>query len=341
MNAEGIALPPELLSQIAGFLFDPCKNRIVQQNVRPLRDHLLEYREGLIAKADTAKHVRDTVRRARLILRLCRATQWAHLTPTAIIIAVNKLRASRPRRASFGLATVNHYIQSMKAFCSWMVSDYRAERSPCLSLRPYNARTDVRRPRRPLTADEVLRLIDAANKGPVIASIPGHERALMYVLACTTGLRANELETLTSDSFQLAGDSPTVTVAASYSKHRRTDVVPLRADVAELVRAYLAITPRSTKLFRRPSGNGTRALQVDLAAAGIPYCLNGRWADMHAQRHTFVSNLFETGATPKEAQTLARHSDARMTLAVYAHTQTTKQRAAVERLPAPVPRLGK
>jgi integrase len=173
-----------------------------------------------------------------------------------------------------------------------------------------------------------------AKQGETIAGIPAGERSMMYALALTTGLRAGELQSLTRASFMVSGDKPHVIVEAAYSKHRRRDEVPLRSDVAGYVRAYLAETGRDVKLFRRPASNGTRALRVDLEAAGIEYCVDGKFADFHSQRHTFVSNLFDSGATPKEAQTLARHQDPRLTLGRYAHVAAA-QRAAIERLPAP------
>ncbi len=56
----------------------------------------------------------------------------------------------------------------------------------------------------------------------------GPERALLYRVAAETGLRAGELRSLTARSFALAGDAPTVTVAAAYSKNRREAVLPLK-----------------------------------------------------------------------------------------------------------------
>ncbi len=41
------------------------------------------------------------------------------------------------------------------------------------------------------------------------------------------------------------------------------------------------------------------------------------------------------GLSPKMAQTLARHSDIRLTLGVYTHVELHDQTAAIESLPAP------
>ena len=51
----------------------------------------------------------------------------------------------------------------------------------------------------------------------------GPDRAMLYFVALETAFRWNELRSLTAGSFRLEGSSPTVTVSAAYSKHRRED----------------------------------------------------------------------------------------------------------------------
>jgi hypothetical protein len=80
-------------------------------------------------------------------------------------------------------------------------------------------------------------------------------------------------------------------------------------------------------------------LRVDLAAAGVPYCVEGvngnEYADFHALRHTFVSALAAAEVGPKELQTLARHSDPRLTLGLYTHARSAELVKAVGRLKVP------
>src|SRR5262249_55902504 len=86
-----------------------------------------------------------------------------------------------------------------------------------------------RRRRRALREDLFGNLLEAAAAGPSFRGVGGPDRVLLYTLAANTGFRASELASLTPRSFDLAADPPTVTVEASYSKHRRQDVQPLRA----------------------------------------------------------------------------------------------------------------
>src|ERR1700730_5094747 len=61
----------------------------------------------------------------------------------------------------------------------------------------------------------------------------------------------------------------------------------------------------------------------------------GLFADFHAHRHTFISNLSKANVAPKLAQDLARHSDIRLTMNVYTHLERNAQQAAIESLPGP------
>ena len=80
-------------------------------------------------------------------------------------------------------------------------------------------------------------------------------------------------------------------------------------------------------------------LRIDLAAAGVPYVVETPdgpgFADFHAMRHSFVSALAAAGVGPKELQTLARHSDPRLTLGIYSHTRDELLTGAVDRLKVP------
>ncbi|NQT38795.1 MAG: tyrosine-type recombinase/integrase [Planctomycetes bacterium] len=58
----------------------------------------------------------------------------------------------------------------------------------------------------------------------------------------------------------------------------------------------------------------------------------GRYADFHSNRHTFITNLSLAGVSPREAQELARHSDIRLTMGVYSHIGLQDKARAIGRL---------
>src|SRR4051812_36243511 len=121
----------------------------------------------------------------------------------------------------------------------------------------------------------------------------GEDRAMLYLIASNTGLRAGELTRLTPSSFDLQGSPPIVTVEAAYSKHRREDILPLRPDLAALIGDYLAGKPKDAPIW--PGSWVDRAGEMvchDLEEAGIiSRGESGRAFDFHALRRQFISNL--------------------------------------------------
>ena len=148
----------------------------------------------------------------------------------------------------------------------------------------------------------------------------GPDRAALYRVAAGTGFRANELRSLTPESFDLDADPPTVTVAAAYSKRRRDDVQPIRPDLADALRPWLASKAPGEPVFGNLTKHTDILIQPDLDAAGIPYRdASGRVADFHALRHSYITALAMSNAPVKVVQSLARHSTPTLTLGTYAH----------------------
>ncbi|MFO0825127.1 MAG: tyrosine-type recombinase/integrase [Gemmataceae bacterium] len=124
------------------------------------------------------------------------------------------------------------------------------------------------------------------------------------------------------------------------AKNRKATTQVLPVSVVSTLRDYLAEKPSDKPLL---SGtwykHAARMLRGDLAEAGVPYCVEGvhgkEICDFHALRHVFCSTLAASGAGAKELQTLARHSDPRLTLGLYTHAGSEALVAAVNRLHVP------
>ena len=133
------------------------------------------------------------------------------------------------------------------------------------------------------------RLLLAAEQGPLVKSLSGPDRARLYALALGTGFRAAELGSLTPESFHLDSDPPTATVKAGYSKRRRDDVQPIRGDLAEAMRPWIASKPPGEPLFRL-TDRTAEMLRVDLGAAGIPHETASGTVDFHSLRFAAVTS---------------------------------------------------
>ena len=238
----------------------------------------------------------------------------------------------------------NFYLQATKQFCRWLVADNRTDENPLAYLQGQNPKTDIRHPRRALTTDELNRLLETTAKESKHHCMTAKERVMLYTLTVNTGFRANELASLTWQSFNLSASNPCVTVAAAYSKHRRDDTQPLRLDMAGQLDVWKTELQAEdhAKLFPTCNPNKRASmLKKDLEAAGIEYeDAAGRFADFHSLRHSFASILNQSGVSPKVAQSLLRHSTIGLTMDTYTHIGLYDERAALDSMPK-LPSLNK
>jgi integrase len=213
---------------------------------------------------------------------------------------------------------------------------------------------------KPLTFDELSAAAERGRKrlqgNPTFLARQerlGIERALIYKVAVTTGLRRGELASLTIGQIDLDPDFPHIRLNAADEKNRQGNSIPLRADVADELREWISSigaanqrhtlpifnrgttnTSATTKLFTIPKAF-CKTLDRDLKAAGIPKRDDrGRTIDVHALRHTFGTLLSKAGVSPRVAQAAMRHSSLDLTMNVYTDPRLLDVQGAVESLPS-------
>lgn len=331
---------------------DPLEDQVK----RPIALHLKDYQQYLRDKGNTDDYILHTIHRVDACLTACRFKTIGEISASRVQAFLGDLR-----RQGFGIATSNHYLRAMKMFTRWLIKDRRHGEDVLTYLSTMNAETDRRRLRRPLSQEEFNRLIQSTSTGPSIQKFTGQERVLLYIIACYTGFRRNEISSVTPRSFDFDSHPPTLTVQAACSKRRRLDVIPLRDDLAQLLRQWIDRRRRLKRDDPLLNARGKRTaemLRKDLARARKSWIEeaktdaeratrekssfltytndDGRVADFHALRKTFITNLSRAGVSPKMAQTLARHSDINLTMNVYTMLNASDQAAAVESLP-PIP----
>lgn len=185
----------------------------------------------------------------------------------------------------------------------------------------------------------------------------GRERRLAYLVMLLTGLRLGELRAVRICDVVLDSDYPHINLRASITKNRKEADVPLRKELAAELRAWMEdryqqshkvkttpqlpaigkvsnhANPQESLLFQLPE-KMTRVFDRDLAFAGIPKrdCRN-RTVDIHCLRHTFCTWLTESGTPLQTAQRLMRHSEPKLTAAVYTHHTNKTLQSAISQLP--------
>jgi len=297
-----------------------------------LSEHLRDLKASLMNKGTTEKHAYLVYNRAKAVIESCNFTYISDVSASK----TQRYLAER-RRDGLSIRSSNFYLQAVKQFCRWLVTDNRTAENPLAYLKGQNPNTDIRHARRALSVDELDRLIRTTAKGQKHSGMTGKERAKLYTLAVSTGLRAGELASLTWQSFNLSDSTPSVTVLAAYSKHRRDDVQLLPLDIAEQFGRWREeINAQGDgKVFGNfDKSNAAKMLRRDLQTAGIAYKDDtGRVVDFHALRHTYITNIVKSGVSAKVAQSLARHSTISLTMDTYTHLTLHDGKAALSGLP--------
>jgi integrase len=193
---------------------------------KPLAELLRDFTQHLEAKERTAKYVDECEAMLRRVSDKGRFAAWSDITPGKVEAYLKGLRDG-----GLSVRRSNGYLTAFKSLVRWMTDTGQATESPLRGLRKLNEKADVRRERRAATPDELRKLIATTAASGESFGMDGPERSLLYQFCAMTGLRANEARSLTAGDFDL--DGLTVRVRAGYSKHRETDTVPLREDLAD------------------------------------------------------------------------------------------------------------
>jgi integrase len=244
--------------------------------VVPMSRHLEQYVSHLRAKGDSERHITDI---RRLVERLMSDCSLVSLRD----IHQDKIEGWLANHADEGMAarTRNSYLQAIRGMCGWCVQTDRFTRDPLVKLKKADENGDRRRKRRALTEEELCRLLDVArrrplweattvrrgkNKGKPLAKVRqevqkqlerlGWERALIYKTMLLTGLRKGELASLTIGQLHLDGPLPWISLNAADEKSREGSDIPLRDDLAQDLREWLALKTED----RHANGRGNDGL---------------------------------------------------------------------------------
>lgn len=304
--------------------------------------HLAAYLDHLRAKGNTEAHVLQIERRVKAVLEGASLNRWTDLDPDRVgkLLAAWRKEPGKGKKvgSTMGAQTSNHYAGAVKGFAGWLAKKLKLAH-PLAELSKVGTDADRRHVRRALSQEEFGRLIAAAESGRTLAGLTGPARAMLYIVAAYTGLRASALASLTAGVLELTGEPPTLTLAAGANKSRKARVWPLHAEVAAQLRGWLAGKPAAAKLWPGRWAvdlRGAELMRADLEAAGIPYeDAQGRVYDLHALRGQYGTNLARAGVSLAAAQKLLGHASPTTTAKHYTHLETEDLAREVAKLPPP------
>jgi integrase len=328
----------------------------------PIDDHIDDYIERLPGKRGglaTSMH-RENTRRS--LCRLSSDCGWTCLADLSrddlerwIAIEATTKRPTKadPEGKVRSARSINAHREAVIAFANWC-ADPNIGRLPAnpfgtgrSSVPKADVDADPRRRRRALSPDELSRLIAAARNAPERSQdrhaeanaqsaklapvrLMGSDRADLWAFLAGTGLRVGEVKQLTVADIRLDAVPPHVRVSAAIAKSRKQQTVPLRSDLAAMMRRRFTGCNPGDRIFEIPKAL-IRRFNADCRRAGIQKRdTEGRTVDIHSLRTTFGTYLALSGVTPRVAMELMRHSQIGLTMKVYTDPRLLPLAAAIE-----------
>lgn len=333
-----------------------------EQHLRaPISQHLKDFIAGLKSVNRAPRYVLQVEHRIQRILDGISVKFLPELDP----VAVDRFLTDLAHKEKHSGITRNEHVTSIKSFTKWAVTFRRMKDDPLAGLKVLERRAiDPAHPRRALTMNELGRLLDAAERRPLMelqtvrhgpdkgkqtakvkdrtqarATEKGRERRLVYMLAAWTGLRRNEIRQLRWGDVQLDTLPAKIALRAKTTKSKRADSLPLHSQLADELRAWRAVNVLPTDRVFRAVPN-MKVFRADLKLADIPNKDEaGRYVDLHSLRVSLSTMLAANGVSPRTAQAIMRHSDPRLTANVYTDEKILPLAAELVNVPA-IPMAG-
>ncbi len=320
----------------------PINNALLTDRTAGIQDHLREYLHHLYEKRVTERYIRTLKSYLARAICDCGFVELSDVTPDC-------LRRWFRRCEAKGMPdhTRNGYRQALLAFCNWCLETRRVSNNPVVAVPKIRPKVYLPRRRRILGEEELVRLLLAARIRPLLDSrtvrrglrkgrvfaqlrketeqeldVEGWERAMTYKLQVLTGIRKQELYSITAAQRRTEKDSGRSFLDDVGSTKRR---IWLREDLATDLKECLRHRLRGVRmrgnsrvsqkdfaniaLLRIPM-YPTGAFDKDLRLAGISkFDRSGRTVNMGCLRCTFCANYSKGGLSLQTAKAATRPLD--------------------------------
>ena len=332
-------------------VIDPTLDAITQQARRSIKEHLADFENKMRAAGRSQKHIRSTRNFVEQI------SGFADFAVASDINADGVYRyATSLQEQGRAARTVQAHLNAITAFTRWLTEQMKLPRDPLAGVKKPNPKNDRRLVRRMLLPKEWSWLKAVTEAGPELRGMSALERATLYDLAIQTGLRSNEIRSLTSGNLYLEGPKPYVTCDGGDTKNSKDAKQYIRSDLAAELNTLVASNSPTASVFSLPHETDmAELLRTDLATAREQWIKNaeadsqehsrrrqsdflaaenhdGQSMDFHALRHTCGAWLAMSGSHPKAVQQIMRHSTITLTMDTYGHLFPGQESEAVENI---------
>lgn len=195
-------------------VIDPQEDRIASEGRKPLSLHIEDYLAYCRNAELDARHIDQKGSHLQRLVAFARARRLADLAAEVLGRHMRSLRD-----AGLSARTANFVRQITVAFLSWCVKTGRVQVNRLNAVPRHDESVDRRRVRRPLTDDELARLLEVAED---------QGREAWYAAAVWAGLRKSDLLRLQWADVDF--ENSTITVRGG--KAKRTDMLPIHTQLA-------------------------------------------------------------------------------------------------------------
>jgi integrase len=325
-------------------VIDANKDRYAIEGRKPLSAHVQDYLEHCRHVGQAQKHVAEKVRHLDHCIQGTGASRLADLTADTLERFLHALKT-----VGKSARTINFCRQVVVAFMSWCCKTGRTEANPLLIVPKLDESKDRRRVRRPISDEELGRLLEVAEQ---------NGRRAWYLTAALAGLRRGDLQRLTWADVDFDRSALTI----RNGKSNREDSLPMHPQLATELRHLFDYTHGKPMERVFPHAVTARTVLKDFLRAGlareevvldedgdpvmigkgkrrrpktriVTHDAEGRVIDLHALRTTLGTNLARAGVAPQVAQRVMRHADYRTTLKHYTVLGLTDTANAIRQLP--------
>ncbi len=298
---------------------------------KPLLDYLPDFQKTIFQDSKknrqkktttTDKQARAVTARVKRLIRDCEFTTWRSVS----VEKVNDYIESRP--GGMSQQTAHFYVQSFRRFAGWMVEQGYIDKAPKINNVPTSQNYG-----RAFELDEFERLLEAARTGPERYGLTGYQRYVLYLLAVETGLRRNELRSLTVAAVDLKNSCVFVKGGIDGATKNKDEAVQhFTPETGQILKEYIRGKMPNTQLFKIQN-KSAEMIQADCEAAGVEVENHKGKLNLHSCRHTCGSYLAASGVSPKVVMEIMRHHDINLTMSRYTHLLSGQKQAAINQLP--------
>lgn len=337
---------------------------------RAVTEHMAEYLEALRLEGRTTFYMYQKERILKLIFRTTGIKKLGDLNADRLDRYLSGMTKGTGKVRGLPVAASTKIVHrtAANAFAVWLKRKGRLPNNPLENMiKPQGKPV---RERRSLTPTELQKLLAATRERPLREAsvntggrrpdgkpktavrewaadlkpetqeryrLLGRERALLYKTAVLTGLRQGELAALRVAFLNLERKPyPALELPGEFTKNGEKAKLLLVPALAEDLRLWIAETGKkgADRLFR-VSAKANKIFRRDLQVAEIKYRDDfGRVADFHSLRHSANTMLGVAGIPPKLRQLYMRHSDIRLTTAIYDDDSLYEMEPAIKALEA-------